>query len=155
MELSLDCTLDEAILPTSVSAKIPSLKRQCKDKGNLGGSKLNPASFFAWSVLAASLFHSGELNSTVHCWFFWPARKSRWRTLFESQNAVAIIIPAKKIVFTFFGGGGGGMEKGCVSTTLLTCFLIQEWSSGPRSHHRSQLSPKIPLLLSRTLIKVE
>jgi hypothetical protein len=70
MELSLDCTLGEAVHPTSVSVELPSLKRKCEDERCLGGSKLNPASFFTLSVLAASLFHSGELNNTVHWWFF-------------------------------------------------------------------------------------
>jgi hypothetical protein len=65
-ELSLDCTLDEAVHPTSVWVELPSLKQQCEDKPCLGGSKLNPTSFFALSVLPASLFHSGELNNTAH-----------------------------------------------------------------------------------------
>jgi hypothetical protein len=57
------------------------------------------------SVLWALLFHSGELNNNVHWWFFWPVRKSRWRTLFESQTTVAMIIPTEKIVSLLFGDG--------------------------------------------------
>jgi hypothetical protein len=66
MELSPDCTLGEAVHPTSVSVELPSFKQQCEDERCLGGSKLNPAFFLALSVLAASLFHSRELNNTVH-----------------------------------------------------------------------------------------
>jgi hypothetical protein len=65
MELSLDCTVDEAGHPTSVSLELPSLQQQCEEHC-LGGRKLNPAFFFTLSELLASLFHSGELNSTVH-----------------------------------------------------------------------------------------
>jgi hypothetical protein len=66
MELSLDCMLDEAVHPTSVSVELPLLKWQCEDEHYLGGRKLNPASFFALSVLRSSLFYSEELNNTVH-----------------------------------------------------------------------------------------
>jgi hypothetical protein len=66
MELSLDCTVDEAGHPTSVSVELPSLKPQCEDERCLGGRKLNSAFFFALSELPASLFHSGELNGTAH-----------------------------------------------------------------------------------------
>jgi hypothetical protein len=66
MELSLDCTVDEAGHPTSVSVELPSLKPQCEDERCLGGSKLNPTFFFTLSELPASFFHSGELNSTAH-----------------------------------------------------------------------------------------
>jgi hypothetical protein len=66
MQLSLDCTLDEAGHPTSASVELTSFKPQCEDKRCLGGSKLNPAFFFALSELPASLFHSGELNITAH-----------------------------------------------------------------------------------------
>jgi hypothetical protein len=66
MELSLDCTVDEAGHPTSVSIELPSLKLQCEDERCVGGSKLNPAFFFALSGLLASLFHSGEFNSAAH-----------------------------------------------------------------------------------------
>jgi hypothetical protein len=64
MELSLDSMVDEAGHPTSVD--LPSLKPQCEGERCLGGSKLNPSFFFALSGLLASLFHSGELNSTMH-----------------------------------------------------------------------------------------
>jgi hypothetical protein len=57
--------VDEAGHPISVSVELPSLKPQCEDE-RPGGSKLNPAFFFALSELPASLFHSGELNSTAH-----------------------------------------------------------------------------------------
>jgi hypothetical protein len=43
MKPSVDCTVDEAVHPTSVSVALPSLKRQCEDESCLGGSKLNPA----------------------------------------------------------------------------------------------------------------
>jgi hypothetical protein len=66
MELSLDCTVDEAGHPTSVLVELPSLKPQCEDERCLGGIKLNPAFFFALSELPASLFNSGELISTAH-----------------------------------------------------------------------------------------
>jgi hypothetical protein len=66
MELSMDCTVDEAGHPTSVSVELPSLKLQCEDERCLGGRKLNSAFFFALSELSVSLSHSGELNSTVH-----------------------------------------------------------------------------------------
>jgi hypothetical protein len=70
MELSLDCTVDEAGHPASVSVELPLLKLQCEDECCLGGRKLNSAFFFALSELPASLFHSGELNSTTHWWSF-------------------------------------------------------------------------------------
>jgi hypothetical protein len=54
MELSLDYMLDEAVHPTSVPVELQSLKLQCEDKCCLGGSKLNPATFFVLSVLPAS-----------------------------------------------------------------------------------------------------
>jgi hypothetical protein len=43
LELILDCTVDEARYPTSVSVELPSLKLQCEEESCLGGSKLNPA----------------------------------------------------------------------------------------------------------------
>jgi hypothetical protein len=66
----MDCTVDEAGHPTSVSVELPSLKPQCEDDHCPGGSKLNPAFFFTLSGLPTSLFHSGVLNSTAHGWFF-------------------------------------------------------------------------------------
>jgi hypothetical protein len=39
-------------------------------------------------------------------------------------------------------------------STAYLLFLIQEWSNGPRSHHRSQLSPKIWLLLFHIVAKL-
>jgi hypothetical protein len=53
IELSLDCTVDETGHPTSFSVGFPSLKPQCEDKRRLGGSKLNPAFYFAVSGLLA------------------------------------------------------------------------------------------------------
>jgi hypothetical protein len=66
IELSLDCTVDEAGHPTSVSVELPSLKPQCEDEHCPGVSKPNPAIFFALSGLPTSIFHSRELNSTAH-----------------------------------------------------------------------------------------
>jgi hypothetical protein len=65
MEPSQDYTVDEAVHPTSVSIKSPALKRRCEEERCLGGSKVNPAVFFALSELLASLFQSVELNNTV------------------------------------------------------------------------------------------
>jgi hypothetical protein len=85
---------------------------------------------------------------------FWPARKSRRRTHFESQNTVAMITPLKKLFSLFGGGGGGGAGEWRVSTAYLV-FLIQDWSSGPKSHQSSQLSPNSRLLVFRIFAEVE
>jgi hypothetical protein len=66
MELSLDCKVDEAGHPISVSVELSSLKPQCEDERCHGERKLNPAFFFALSGLPTSLFHSEEFNSTPH-----------------------------------------------------------------------------------------
>jgi hypothetical protein len=66
IELSLDCTLDDPVQSTSVSIELTLLKQQCEDERCFGGSKLNPAPFFAFSILLATAFHSGELNNNAH-----------------------------------------------------------------------------------------
>jgi hypothetical protein len=149
MELSLDCTLDEAGHLTSVAVELPSLKSQCENGRCLGGRKQNSAfssllancrlHFFiqeSWIVLDIDGLLTSE-KVQVNDILGIPEHSShdlpRWRTL------LSLIL---------------GVENGCVCTACLL-FLIQEWSSGLRSHHRSQLSPKIRLLPYRIVAKVE
>jgi hypothetical protein len=104
MELSLDCTVDEAGHPTSVSLELSSLKPQCQDERCPGGSKLNPAFFFALNGLPLHFFIQ-ESSIVLRIDGFLTSEKVQVNVPFESQNTAVIIFPAEKIAFTYFGGG--------------------------------------------------